>query len=71
MSAMFITDSALTNINYGSNFVHNSSVVITDMFNGTEAPKPPHTSWQGVSFSWKLLLFSVKYYLGSGSVEER
>ncbi len=50
MSAMFITDSKLTEINYGSNFVHNPLVVIDSMFNGTNAPRPPHSSWQDVSF---------------------
>ncbi len=50
MSAMFITDGNLTDINYGENFTHNPSVVITSMFSGTDAPRPPHSSWQGVSF---------------------
>lgn len=50
MYGMFEACVSLTTINYGNNFIHNSNCTVDSMFEGCEANKPTHSSWNGVTF---------------------
>ncbi len=48
ISYMFYDCSNLTEIIYGSNFIHKNDANVISMFEGCPANKPTHESWSGV-----------------------